>query len=160
MQAGQAGVIILILAIIVSTAGGFLANTTQNTACATDFTYVTDVAGAFSGKQGNIEIEHNPVQNITGYSIYSPDSVEFKNSTSSGIDYSPANSPNGYWIQERTGEPETQTLTISHNRSYNSSGAGQVTYNFGSGTSPTSTISEDWGWNSSEMVIGQKQKIY
>ena len=151
MQAGQAGVIILILAIIVSTAGGFVANTTENTACATDFTYVTDVAGAFTGQNGNIEIEHDPVQNITGYSIYSPDSVEFKNSTSSGIDYTLANSPNGYWIQERTGEPETQTLTISHNRSYNSSGAGQVTYNFGSGTSPTSPISEDWGWNNSEI---------
>ena len=151
MQAGQAGVIVLILAIITSTAGGFIANTTQSTACATDFTYITDVAGAFTGQNGNIEIEHDPVQNITGYSVYSPDSEDYKNSTASGITYSVSTTPNGYWIQERTGDPDTKTLTISHNRSQNNSNPGTVTYNFGSGTSPTSSISGQWGLNNAEI---------
>lgn len=151
MQAGQAGVIVLILAIITSTAGGFIANTTQSTACATDFTYITDVAGAFTGQNGNIEIEHDPVQNITGYSVYSPDSEDYKNSTASGITYSVSTTPNGYWIQERTGDPDTQTLTISHNRSQNNSNPGTVTYNFGSGTNPTSSISGQWGLDNAEI---------
>ena len=150
MQSGQAGVIILILAIITSTAGGFIANTTENTSCATDFTYVTDVAGAFTGTQGNIEIEHNPTQNISGYSVFNPESTDYRNSTASGISYSPTN-PNGYWIQKRTGDPVTQTLTISHNRATHNMNSGTVTYNFGSGTSPTSAISGEWGLNNAEI---------
>lgn len=150
MQNGQMGVIIIIASLMFSIGGGFLLNTTDVTACETEFTYVTDVAGAFTGTQGNIEIEHNPAENISGYSVYNPDSTEFRSNTVPGIAYQTTN-PNVYWIQKSTGDPVTQALTISHNRSPNNANPGTVTYNFGSGTSPTSTISGEWAINNSEI---------
>ena len=150
MQNGQVGVIIIIASLMFSIGGGFLLNTTDVTACETDFTYVTDVAGAFTGTQGNIEIEHNPTENISGYSVFNPNSTEWRSSTVSGITYTQTN-PNGYWIQRATGDPVTQTLTISHNLSQNGGGSGTVTYNYGSGTSPTSTITGEWGLNNAEI---------
>lgn len=149
MQHGQVGVIIIIASLFFSIGGGFLFNTKDVTACGTEFDYVTDIVGAFTGTQGNIEIEHNPAENLTGYSVYSPESTDFKSSTIPGIAYTLAN-PNGYWIQRATGDPSTQTLTISHNLSISGGSGGRVTYNFGSGTSPTTDATVPWGLNNSE----------
>lgn len=150
MQNGQIGVIIVIASLFFSVGGGFLFNTKDVTACGTEFDYVTDIAGAFTGTQGNIEIEHNPAENISGYSVFNPTSPDFKGSTISGITYTNSN-PNAYWIQKATGEPVTKTLTISHNLSTNGSNGGTVTYDFGSGTSPTSGISRQWGLDNAEI---------
>lgn len=150
MQNGQIGVIIVIASLFFSVGGGFLFNTKDVTACGTEFDYVTDIAGAFTGTQGNIEIEHNPAENISGYSVFNPTSPDFKSSTISGITYTNSN-PNAYWVQKATGEPVTKTLTISHNLSTNGSNGGTVTYDFGSGTSPTSGISRQWGLDNAEI---------
>lgn len=150
MQNGQIGVIIVIASLFFSVGGGFLFNTKDVTACGTEFDYVTDIAGAFTGTQGNIEIEHNPAENISGYSVFNPTSPDFKGSTISGITYTNSN-PNAYWIQKATGDPVTKTLTISHNLSTNGSNGGTVTYDFGSGTSPTSGISRQWGLDNAEI---------
>lgn len=150
MQNGQIGVIIVIASLFFSVGGGFLFNTKDVTACGTEFDYVTDIAGAFTGTQGNIEIEHNPAENISGYSVFNPTSPDFRGSTISGITYTNSN-PNAYWIQKATGEPVTKTLTISHNLSTNGSNGGTVTYDFGSGTSPTSGISRQWGLDNAEI---------
>lgn len=150
MEKGQVGVIIIIASLIFSVAGGFLFNTTDVTACGTDFTYVTDVTGAFTGTQGNLEIEHNPAENLSGYSVFNPNSSEFRSNTISGIEYTKT-TPNTYWIQKSTGNPITQTVTISHNLSPNGGSNGVVTYNFGSGTNPTSPISSVWGLDNSEI---------
>ena len=150
MQHGQVGVVIIIASLLFSVGGGFILNTTDITACATDFTYVTDVAGAFTGTQGNIEIDHNPAENLTGYSVYSPESTDFKSSTIPGISYKTTN-PNVYWIQRATGDPDSQTLTISHNLSTTGGSGGRVTYNFGSGTSPTTSATVPWGLNNAEI---------
>ena len=150
MQHGQVGVVIIIASILLSVGGGFVLNTTDITACATDFTYITDVAGAFTGTQGNIEVDHNPAENLTGYSVYSPESTDFKSSTIAGISYTTTN-PNVYWMQRATGDPDIQTLTISHNLSTTGSSGGRVTYNFGSGTSPTTSATVPWGLNNAEI---------
>lgn len=150
MQNGQIGVIIVVASIFFSVGGGFLFNTKDVAACGTEFDYVTDITGAFTGTQGNIEIEHNPAENISGYSVFNPTSPDFKSSTISGITYTNSN-PNAYWIQKATGEPVTKTLTISHNLSTNGSNGGTVTYDFGSGTSPTSGISRQWGLDNAEI---------
>ena len=151
MQNGQIGVIIIVIAVILSTAGGFLFNAKETTACTTNFDYVTDIAGAFDGTTGDIEVAHNPMENINGYSVFNPTNQALWNSsTVSGIDYT-TTSPNGYWVYKQTGDPITRTLNISHNRATNNFNDGTITYNFGSGTSPTSTISGDWGLDNAEI---------
>ena len=155
MQNGQIGVIIVIASLFFSVGGGFLFNTKDVTACGTEFDYVTDIAGAFTGTQGNIEIEHNPAENISGYSVFNPTSMDFKTSTIPGISYTTTN-PNGYGVKRLSGDSTTLPLTISYANSV-------VTYDFGSGTSPTSTISNYWGanseWVKTVMYVGPTKYI-
>lgn len=151
MQNGQIGVLVIIVAIVFSTAGGFLFNAKDVTACTTDFNYVTDIAGAFEGGTGDIDVEHNPLENINGYSVFNPtNQAQWNSSTVSGIDYFKTSS-NGYWVYKQTGEPVSQTLTISHNRATNNGNDGTITYDFGEGTPSTSTINGDWGLNNAEV---------
>ena len=155
MQNGQIGVIIVIASLFFSVGGGFLFNTKDVTACGTEFDYVTDITGAFTGTQGNIEIEHNPAENISGYSVINPTSTDFKTGTIPGISYTTTN-PNGYGVKRLSGDSTTQPLTISYANSV-------VTYDFGSGTSPTSTISNYWGanseWVKTVMYVGSTKYI-
>jgi len=151
MQNGQVGVLIVIIAVVISTAGGYLFNAKDTTACGTNFNYVTDIAGAFEGTGGDIAIDHTPLENINGYSVFNPtNQAQWNSSTVSGIDYLKTSS-NGYWVYKQTGEPVSQTLTISHNRATNNGNDGTITYDFGEGTPSTSTINGDWGLNNAEI---------
>lgn len=153
MQHGQVGVVIIIASLLLSVGGGFVLNTTDVTACETEFTYVTDVAGAFTGTQGNIEIEHNPTTNITGYSVYNPTSPQFSDSAINGISYTTASSPNMYWIQHSSGQSTPYPLTLS---TFTQDWIAYIKYDFGSGTSPTTQVQGGWGgsseWVSTKLV--------
>lgn len=115
MQNGQIGVIVLVVAVILSVSGGFLANAKDVTACKTDFNYVTDIAGAFSGTNADMGVEYNPIENITGYSVYDPTDTTQHANVMAGINYTNA-SPNAYWLEQNSGNTTSKVLTFTNNR--------------------------------------------
>lgn len=146
MQNGQVGVIILVLAVILSVSGGFLANAKDVTACKTDFNYVTDIAGAFSGTNADMGVEYNPIENITGYTVFDPtDSTNHANVVP-GINTTNARSPNIYWIEENSGNTTSSVVTFTNNRDVGESvGPDNATMSWGTESKDISYLDNRFG---------------
>lgn len=111
MKTGAYGVICVILALTISILGGYLLNAESVITCESEYTYVTDVAGAFKGGTGDIETAYNPTANITGWGV----TPEFNKGYLQGVNFVPA-SPNAYFVYgDGSGPPQavTDTITIS-----------------------------------------------
>lgn len=109
MRTGAYGAICVIVALTASILGGYLLNAQTTTVCETEFDYVTDIAGAFEGSTGDVEMDYNPAANVTGWST----SPTFNDGYMSGVNFTPA-SPNSYFIYgEGSGPSTTETDTIT-----------------------------------------------
>lgn len=111
MKTGAYGAICVILALTISILGGFLLNAESVVTCETEYTYVTDVAGAFRGSADDIETAYNPTANVTGWGV----SPEFNNGYIQGVNFMPS-SPNTYFVYgdgEGPSQTEDDTITVS-----------------------------------------------
>lgn len=110
MKTGMYGAICVIIALTASIIGGYLLNAETVTDCETKYTYVTDIAGAFEGSSGDVEMDYNPAANVTGWSV----SQDFNHGYMMGVNFRPT-SPNSYFIYGDGSGPsttETDTITI------------------------------------------------
>ena len=109
MKTGAYGAICVILALTISILGGYLLNAESVVTCESEYTYVTDVAGAFKGSTGDIETAYNPAANITGWG----GSSDFNNGYLQGVNYIEA-SPNIYYVYgDGSGPPASTADTIT-----------------------------------------------
>lgn len=156
MQNGKIGVILVIIALTVSCMGGFILNAEDVTSCTTEYSYVTDVSGAFSGTNADIEVDYNPQTNLTGYSVFSPTSTDTTVNTIHGINYTRTNA-NGYWIQENTGNVSKSTVTLTNNKSTSGLNPGTAAIQWDSNAATNVTIDEKYGLTgnpATEMTSG------
>lgn len=150
MQSGKLGVLIVVLALMFSIFGGFILNAEDKTVCTTNFDYVTDIAGAFTGAGSDISVDYNPATNITGYSVFSPVSDEITTNTIHGINYTTTNA-NGFWIQENTGNTTSKALKFTNNKGPAVVGTGQGTLTIDNGSPINITIGDGWGFDTPEL---------
>lgn len=160
MQNGQIGVIVLVVAVILSVSGGFLANAKDVTACKTDFNYVTDIAGAFSGTNADMGVEYNPIDNITGYSVYDPTDTTQHANVMAGINYTNA-SPNAYWLEQNSGNTTSKVLTFTNNRAVGASaGVSNATMSWDSSSQTITYQDNRMGvYRDSTNIIGSRITI-
>lgn len=111
---GQIGAIIIIIAIVGTVFGGFMLNVNNVYSCTTNYKYITDVAGAFSGSSADMEVPYNPLANVTGYSVYDPIQGGGALDLVHGINYksTKASESSGYWIQTIAGDAEEYNVTL------------------------------------------------
>lgn len=109
---GQIGAIIIIIAIMGSVLGGFMLNASNVTGCTTNYKYVTDVAGAFSGTGADMEVEYNPYANISGYTVYDPMGSGGNLDYVHGISYTQTQGSSGYWIETLDSDTEMYPMDI------------------------------------------------
>ena len=111
---GQIGAIIIIIAIVGTVFGGFMLNVNNVYGCTTNYKYITDVAGAFSGTSADMEVDYNPLANVTGYSVYDPIQGGGALDLVHGINYisTKASESSGYWIQTITGDATEYNVTL------------------------------------------------
>ena len=109
---GQIGAIIIIIAIVGTVFGGFMLNVNNVYGCTTNYKYITDVAGAFSGTSADMEIDYNPYANITGYTVYDPTGSGGNLDYVHGISYTQSKGSSGYWIETLSGDVEMYPLYI------------------------------------------------
>lgn len=110
MRTGAYGAICVIIALTASILGGYLLNADTVTDCETEFTYVTDIAGAFEGSTGDVEMDYNPSSNVTGWST----SSAYNEGYMTGVNFVPA-PPNSYFFYGDGSGPSTteaDTITI------------------------------------------------
>lgn len=138
------GAILIIIAVTISGIGGFVLNAEDVTSCNTDMRYITDVAGAFSGTNADIEIDYNPQTNLTGYSVFSPTSTDITVNTIHGINYTKTNA-NGYWIQENIGNVSNSIVTLTNNKSTSVQNPGTASIQWDNHTATDVTIEEKYG---------------
>ena len=149
MQKGQVGVIIVMIALIGSALGGFVLNAQDVPYCNTNMTYITDVAGAFSGDTGDIEVDYNPPENLTGYTVFNPTSTTQTTNVIHGINYKNTGA-NQYYMDTDDGNATQDTLSFVNNKPNTSSGTGTATMTFGS-TEKTLTINAEYGVDTTEV---------
>lgn len=145
------GAFVVVLSLMAAILGGYCLNAETVTTSATDYTYITDVSGAFDGSKADIVTDYNPSSNLTGYSVFQPgtqgvDSVP-------GISYKEAN-PNSYYIQTASGTAKNLSVTLTSNKASAASGAGYATLTY-SGTVSASgdrpIIEGPWGQYNAEI---------
>lgn len=139
MQDGKIGAVIVMIALIGSALGGFILNAEDVTSCATDMKYITDIAGAFSGDKGDIEVDYNPPENLTGYTVYNPTSSTDTTNSIHGINYKHTGA-NGYWMDTDDGNSTSDVLTFTNNKPAGSVQSGTATMHYGSTDTPDATL--------------------
>ena len=80
---GMFGIGLVALGIFVAVMGGFLFNAETVTTCSTEWTYVTDVGGAFVGDTSDLDEAYDPPANATGWSYLD----QFNEGRISAVDY-------------------------------------------------------------------------
>ena len=80
---GMFGIGLVALGIFVAVMGGFLFNAETVTTCSTEWTYVTDVGGAFVGDTSDLDEEYSPPANATGWSYLN----QYNDGRISAVDY-------------------------------------------------------------------------
>lgn len=145
------GAFVVVAALMGAIFCGFFANAETVTTTTTDFSYLTDVSGAFVGDTEDIETDYNPASNLTGYSVFPPgtDGVD----RIPGISYREAN-PNSYWIQTSTGAAKTLTIDLTAVKDRASIGAGYANVVYDGQTvkdSDRPIISGEWGLLNAEI---------
>lgn len=151
MQDGKIGAVIVMIALIGSVLGGFILNAEDVASCNTDMRYITDIAGAFSGDKGDIEVDYNPPENLTGYTVFNPTSTTQTTNVIHGINYKTTGA-NGYWMDTDDGNSTSDVLTFTNNKANNSSQSGTATMHYGSIDTPDATLNIDaiYGIDTSE----------
>ena len=139
MQDGKIGAVIVMIALIGSVLGGFILNAEDVASCNTDMRYITDIAGAFSGDKGDIEVDYNPPENLTGYTVFNPTSTTQTTNMIHGINYKTTGA-NGYWMDTDDGNSTSDVLTFTNNKPAGSSQSGTATMHYGSINTPDATL--------------------
>lgn len=80
------------LGIFVAIMGGYLLNAETVPSCVTEWDYVTDISGAFQGDKSDMDVEYNPISNVTGYSYLD----EYNEGWISGVRYATSDYTNAY----------------------------------------------------------------
>lgn len=104
---GRLGLGLVALGIFIGVLGGFLLNAETVTTCSTEWTYVTDVGGAFVGDTSDLDEAYDPPANATGWSYLD----QFNEGYISAVDYKTADRTNVWRIY--TGSAGTSQGSIS-----------------------------------------------
>lgn len=133
---GRLGLGLVALGIFIGVLGGFLLNAETVTTCSTEWTYVTDVGGAFVGDTSDLDEAYDPPANATGWSYLD----QFNEGYISAVDYKTADRTNVWRIY--TGSQGTAQGTLD------------VVAEDYSGTDlePEATVSEPGGRTSTETM--------
>lgn len=100
-KSGYLGICIVVLSLLLGTAGSLLLNVDKTTEASTKYEYKTDITGLFDTSQEPQYINFNPATNITGYSPLFP--ADSPNPT--GLDYAVSSSTNNYRILAQDSTP-------------------------------------------------------
>lgn len=93
---GIYGAMLISLGIFVAIMGGYLLNAETVPSCVTEWDYVTDISGAFQGDKSDMDVEYNPVSNVTGYSYLD----EYNEGWISGVHFEYSDYTNAYPVYE------------------------------------------------------------
>lgn len=104
---GRLGLGLVALGIFIGVLGGFLLNAETVTTCSTEWTYVTDVGGAFVGDTSDLDEAYDPPANATGWSYLD----QYNEGYISAVDYKTADRTNVWRIY--TGSAGTSQGSIS-----------------------------------------------
>ena len=100
-KSGYLGICIVVLSLLLGTAGSLLLNVDKDTEPSTKYDYKTDITGLFSTSQEPQYIDFNPATNITGYTPQFP--ADSPNPT--GLDYVPSSTTNNYRVLAQDSTP-------------------------------------------------------
>ncbi len=103
---GRLGLGLVALGIFIGVLGGFLLNAETVTTCSTEWTYVTDVGGAFVGDTSDLDEAYDPPANATGWSYLD----QYNEGYISAVDFKTADRTNVWRIF--TGSPGTAQGTL------------------------------------------------
>lgn len=87
---------------------GFLGNVEDVTTTTTDWTYYTDVAGAFDSDESDIYSDFNPASNVTGWSTQQ----DYNDRYISGVGYS-TSYPNEFYVYSQPASPQMVSLAVT-----------------------------------------------
>lgn len=104
------GIGLIALGIFVAVMGGFLLNAETVTTCETEWEYVTDIGGAFTGSTADMDVDYDPTATITGWSAV--DSARPAQRIS-GVDFRTTSSTNLFRTQTGDVSYVPYTLTAS-----------------------------------------------
>lgn len=111
-KSGYLGICIVIVALLLGTAGSLLLNVDKTAEASTKYDYKTDITGLFNTSQEPQYIDFNPATNITGYTPQFP--ADSPNPT--GLDYVQSSISNNYRVPSvvgTTGAGSSGTLNNS-----------------------------------------------
>ena len=100
-KSGYLGICIVVLSLLLGTAGSLLLNVDKDTEPSTKYDYKTDITGLFNTSQEPQYIDFNPATNITGYTPQFP--ADSPNPT--GLDYVPSSTTNNYRVLAQDSTP-------------------------------------------------------
>lgn len=104
---GRLGLGLVALGIFIGVLGGFLLNAETVTTCSTEWTYITDVGGAFVGDTSDLDEAYDPPANATGWSYLD----QYNEGYISAVDFKTADRTNVWRIY--TGSAGTSQGSIS-----------------------------------------------
>lgn len=145
---GAFGVMLVALGIFLAILGGYLLNAETVTTCQTDWQYVTDVSGAFSGDRSDMDVEYSPPSNVTGWSY----KQGYNDGYISGVSYTETTRVNSYSAYRGAAVGfDTGTLTVTASQTSGSVYRAGFTATIGS-ESVEGSMDEGWGVANSEVV--------
>ena len=104
MAVGRVAAVCFIVAISAVMLLGYFANVEDVTTQRTDYNYVTDVAGAYDGQRGQLDIDYDPSANLTGWSTKQADNGLYL----SGVETVYQGQANEYFVYK--GQPSYQEM--------------------------------------------------
>lgn len=119
---GYLGACIIVLSLLLGTAGCLLLNVNETPVSTTRYDYVTDITGLFNISDEPQYIDFNPATNYTGYVNYVPSIIE----TPSGLVFTETSTANNYRILTRAGD----TVAGSSGTVDNSTSLAQASFNY------------------------------
>lgn len=145
---GAFGVMLVALGIFLAILGGYLLNAETVTTCQTDWQYVTDVSGAFTGDRSDMDVEYSPPSNVTGWSY----KQGYNDGYISGVAFTENPRVNSYSAYRGTAVGfDTGTLTMTAAQTSGSVYRAGYTATIGS-ESADGTMQEGWGSANPEVV--------
>lgn len=145
---GAFGIMLVALGIFLAILGGYLLNAETVTTCQTDWQYVTDVSGAFSGDRSDMDVEYSPPSNVTGWSYRQG----YNDGYISGVAYTETSRVNPYSAYKGSSVGfDTGTLTMTATQTSGTAYRAGYTAAIGS-ESAEGNMQEGWGLANSEVV--------
>lgn len=109
--------LVIPLSIMIAALGGYVLNAEDVETCETEWTYITDISGAFTGDKSDIITDYNPADNITGWSLSSGYNEHYMDGVDTCYPAGVWAQPNTYFIKgDGNGRPAAVPDTITFTR--------------------------------------------